>query len=75
MIVKAGFECLGDIIGPAGTYQSLNTGPKWVLLLAMIVGRLEIVTALVVGVRTGHGVRHVVRKDVVGGFGVAAIGC
>ena len=39
---------LGDIIGPAGTYQPLNTGPKWVLLLAMIVGRLEIVTALVV---------------------------
>jgi len=39
---------LGDIIGPAGTYATLNGGPKWVLLLAMIVGRLEIVTALVV---------------------------
>ncbi len=39
---------LGDIIGPAGTYQSLPNGPKWVLMIAMIVGRLEIVTALVV---------------------------
>lgn len=39
---------LGDIIGPAGTYQDLPGAAKWVLLLAMIIGRLEIVTALVV---------------------------
>ena len=39
---------LGDIIGPAGTYESLPNSAKWVLLLAMIVGRLEIVTALVI---------------------------
>ena len=39
---------LGDTIGPAGTYQPLPGGAKWVLLTAMIVGRLEIVTALVV---------------------------
>jgi len=39
---------LGDIIGPAGTYETLPNTAKWVLLLAMIVGRLEIVTALVV---------------------------
>jgi len=39
---------LGDIIGPSGTYQSLPGEAKWVLLIAMIVGRLEIVTALVV---------------------------
>ena len=39
---------LGDIIGPAGTYQPLPGSAKWVLLLAMVVGRLEIVTALVV---------------------------
>lgn len=38
---------LGDIIGPAGTYQDLPGGAKWVLMLAMIVGRLEIITALV----------------------------
>lgn len=39
---------LGDIIGPAGTYQPLPSSAKWVLMVAMIVGRLEIVTALVV---------------------------
>ena len=39
---------LGDIIGPSGTYQSLSDSAKWVLLIAMIVGRLEIITALVV---------------------------
>ena len=39
---------LGDIIGPSGTYQDLPNTAKWVLLTAMIVGRLEIVTALVV---------------------------
>ena len=38
---------LGEIIGPAGTYQDLPGTAKWVLLTAMIVGRLEIVTALV----------------------------
>jgi len=38
---------LGDIIGPAGTYQDLPGSAKWVLLTAMIIGRLEIVTALV----------------------------
>jgi len=39
---------LGDIIGPAGTYQDLPITAKWVLMIGMIVGRLEIVTALVV---------------------------
>lgn len=39
---------LGDIIGPAGTYQPLPNSAKWVLMTAMIIGRLEIVTALVV---------------------------
>ena len=39
---------LGEIIGPAGTYQPLPGSAKWVLLTAMVVGRLEIVTALVV---------------------------
>ncbi|MEP3655409.1 MAG: TrkH family potassium uptake protein [Litorimonas sp.] len=38
---------LGDIIGPAGTYQDLPGSAKWVLMTAMIIGRLEIVTALV----------------------------
>ena len=39
---------LGEIIGPSGTYQELPGAAKWVLMTAMIVGRLEIVTALVV---------------------------
>lgn len=39
---------LGDVIGPTGTYESLPNSAKWVLMTAMIVGRLEIVTALVV---------------------------
>jgi len=39
---------LGEIIGPAGTYEPLPGGAKWVLMMAMIVGRLEIVTALVI---------------------------
>ncbi len=39
---------LGETIGPAGTYQDLSSPAKWVLMAAMIVGRLEIVTALVV---------------------------
>jgi len=39
---------LGDIIGPAGTYESLPSSAKWVLMIAMIVGRLEIITALVI---------------------------
>ena len=39
---------LGDIIGPSGTYQDLPGAAKWILMTAMIIGRLEIVTALVV---------------------------
>ena len=38
---------LGQIIGPSGTYQDLPGSAKWVLMTAMIIGRLEIVTALV----------------------------
>ena len=38
---------LGDIIGPTGNYQPLSAPAKWVLMTGMIVGRLEIVTVLV----------------------------
>lgn len=38
---------LGDIIGPTGNYQSLPDSAKWVLMIGMLIGRLEIVTALV----------------------------
>jgi trk system potassium uptake protein TrkH len=38
---------LGDIIGPSGTYQPLPDSAKWLLSIVMILGRLEIVTVLV----------------------------
>ncbi len=33
---------LGDIIGPAGNYSDLNDAAKWVLIVAMLIGRLEL---------------------------------
>ncbi|MCI5048956.1 MAG: TrkH family potassium uptake protein [Rickettsiales bacterium] len=38
---------LGDIIGPAGNYSTLPDGPKWMLAFAMIMGRVELFTVLV----------------------------
>lgn len=38
---------LGDIVGPAGNYASLPDGAKWWLSAAMIIGRLELFTALI----------------------------
>lgn len=38
---------LGDIIGPAGTFQPLPDSAKWILSVGMLVGRLEIFTVLV----------------------------
>lgn len=38
---------LGDVIGPAGNYSSLPDFAKWALAFAMLVGRLEIYTMLV----------------------------
>jgi trk system potassium uptake protein TrkH len=38
---------LGDIIGPAGTFASLPAAAKWVLAIAMLLGRLEFLTVLV----------------------------
>ncbi|WP_336367819.1 TrkH family potassium uptake protein [Marinobacter sp. C2H3] len=38
---------LGDIIGPAGNFQSLPDGAKWVLMISMILGRLELLSVLV----------------------------
>ncbi len=37
---------LGDIIGPAGNFASLPDAAKWVLSFAMLLGRLEIFTLL-----------------------------
>jgi trk system potassium uptake protein TrkH len=38
---------LGQIIGPAGTFQGLSDAAKWLLAAGMILGRLEILTLLV----------------------------
>lgn len=38
---------LGEIIGPAGTYASLHDGAKWLLAAAMLLGRLELFSVLV----------------------------
>ena len=38
---------LGDIIGPTGTFAALPDSAKWVLSLGMLLGRLELLTVLV----------------------------
>lgn len=38
---------LGDIIGPAGNFSTLDDAAAWILSAAMILGRLEIMTILV----------------------------
>jgi trk system potassium uptake protein TrkH len=38
---------LGDIAGPAGTFQTLPDAAKWTMAMAMIVGRLEVIPVLV----------------------------
>jgi len=39
---------LGPITGPAGTYQPLPDGAKWILSAAMLLGRLELFAVLVI---------------------------
>ncbi|WP_248920977.1 TrkH family potassium uptake protein [Pseudomonas entomophila] len=38
---------LGEVIGPAGNYASLPDAAKWILSSGMLLGRLEIITVLV----------------------------
>lgn len=38
---------LGPVIGPSGTYTLLPVGAKWLLMFGMFLGRLELVTILV----------------------------
>jgi trk system potassium uptake protein TrkH len=38
---------LGDVIGPAGNFSSLPTSAKWLLTIAMLLGRLELFTVLI----------------------------
>lgn len=39
---------LGDIIGPAGNFSSLSDTAKWILVAAMLVGRLEVLVVLTI---------------------------
>jgi trk system potassium uptake protein TrkH len=43
---------LGEIIGPAGNFSSLPDAAKWLLSIGMLLGRLEILTVLVLFSRT-----------------------
>ncbi len=38
---------LGPVVGPSGTFQSLPDTAKWLLAAGMVVGRLEVMTVLV----------------------------
>jgi trk system potassium uptake protein TrkH len=38
---------LGPVIGPAGTYADLPDTAKWLLSFGMLLGRLELLTVLV----------------------------
>ena len=42
---------LGPIIGPAGNFSSLPDSAKWLLSFGMLLGRLEIITVLVLVTR------------------------
>ena len=38
---------LGDIVGPAGTFEPLPDSAKWLMSAGMLLGRLELFTVLV----------------------------
>jgi trk system potassium uptake protein TrkH len=38
---------LGETIGPTGNYESINDAAKWMLAMAMLFGRLELIAVLV----------------------------
>jgi trk system potassium uptake protein TrkH len=38
---------LGSVIGPSGNFVSLSDPAKWVLSFAMLIGRLELFTVLI----------------------------
>ena len=39
---------LGPTIGPAGNFSSLNDTAKWILTVAMLLGRLELMVVYVI---------------------------
>ena len=38
---------VGEIIGPSGNFKALPDGAKWLLSFGMLLGRLELLTLLV----------------------------
>jgi trk system potassium uptake protein TrkH len=42
---------LGDIIGPSGNFSTLNDAAKWILIFAMLLGRLELMAVFVIFTR------------------------
>ncbi len=38
---------LGEVIGPAGNFATISNPAKWVLIAGMLLGRLEILTVLI----------------------------
>ncbi len=38
---------LGEVVGPAGNFSTLPAGAKWIMSVAMLLGRLEFLTVLV----------------------------
>jgi len=43
---------LGDIVGPAGNFATLPAAAKWLLAIAMLMGRLELMTVFVLVTRS-----------------------
>lgn len=43
---------LGDVIGPSGTFAPLPDSAKWILSMAMLLGRLELITVMVLFTRS-----------------------
>ena len=39
---------LGEMIGPSGSFESVNATAKWIMVAGMILGRLELFTVLVI---------------------------
>ncbi|NQV57822.1 MAG: potassium transporter TrkH, partial [Rhodospirillales bacterium] len=39
---------MGSIVGPSGNFENIPTAAKWFLSFGMLVGRLEVLTIIVV---------------------------
>jgi trk system potassium uptake protein TrkH len=56
--LSAALACINNlgpglgVIGPAGNYASLSDAQKWICIFAMLLGRLEIMSVLVLGTRS-----------------------